>query len=184
MSAARDLARSAWGGGWLWQGTPAELVGAGVVTAAQMAAAEAWRPPGRRPSIVLPGGQGGVIKRDPAHRGRWLVYVELSDDELAQRKRQAQALQHARGGADPVAARQSAEALLRAGVCTIAEAFNLGDHTRPYRFDAHSVASAARALRELVQAFGAGTLTATPAPRCGDAEFERFLQVALRGGGP
>jgi hypothetical protein len=186
---ARAITRSIWAGGYLWQGTKAQLVDAGVVTAAQMAAACAWRPPGRRPSIMLANGRIGVIKRDPGSRVRWLVYEELSDDELAVRERDVQARQRARAGADPAAARQSAEALLRAGVCTIAEAFNLVDRSidgstaaPAHRFDARTVAITWRALRELVQAFNAGALTMVPAPRQADADFERFLQSVLHKG--
>lgn len=185
MSQAKPLERETCCWGILWTGTPSQLIEAGVLTAAQMAAIEQTHGRGRRrPPIELPSGHRATVRRAYSRRGAWAVCQDYTEAEqaayLAQRRQAKAAEERARRYGTPTRARATAEGMLREGMAAIAMAFNLiQSKDVPHSFDADTRAAVIESLRDLRALFDCGRLAVPVAPRAVDAQFEAFMRAMV-----
>jgi hypothetical protein len=132
--AARPLRRTECGWGIVWEGTPEQLIAAGVVTAESLAVASQPRLRGkRRPMMRLPTGRDGQIFTPMSNRRRWLVREHFTEEEaIAAEEAEAsrrEREEEARRNAPRTAAQRRAEIASASEFAykAIVRAFNLDD---------------------------------------------------------
>lgn len=178
--------------GILWEGTPEQLVAAGVLTAAQVEDLRQWERETiahhgclkgrRRPPLTLSSGRRATVSKALGRRNAWAVREQFNErehaEELTRRARVAEARRMLDKYGSPERARRTLEAVLLEGLVGVMCAFNLTNApSLPYRFDADTCAAVAALARELMAAFARGRLTVVPQPN--GVDFERFMRSIL-----